>query len=222
MHTGGQDERLARLFIKGGRWALWFTLSISVPLMVYCTEIMTLYVGSEYHMAGAVMLMILITYPLEQSVRMLFPLAEASANIRKLSLSVLCMSLFNLGLTIILVGVYKLDAIGSALGTAISMLIFYPLILWPLAFKIAKVSWHEWIKKTLIPGTTPAVSCSLFLIVVREFIAIDSWLILFIACGAGGVVYLVTLLLWSLQPDERSQLRGLLAGFVPTKIKYVK
>jgi len=215
MHTGGQNERLGRIFLKGGRWALWFTLAVSVPLMVYSTEIMTLYVGDTYNTAGAVMLMILITYPLEQSVRMLFPLAEASANVRKLSLSLFAMSIFNLSLTLVLVGWFELDAIGSALGTAVSMLVFYPLLLWPLALKIAKVTWRSWITQTLMPGLIPAVVCSLFLVSVTLVIELDDWLSLFAACVGGGLVYVVTLIVFAMDHDERADLRRLATTIMP-------
>lgn len=224
MHTSGQQERLARVFLKGGRWALWFTLAVSVPLMVYGEQIITLYVGEDYKLAGTVMLLMLLTYPLEQGIRMLFPLAEASANIRKLSLAMFAMSITNLLLTLALVGKWELDAMGSVWGTVLSMLIFYPLVLWPLALKIAGVSWKVWFQRTVFPGVLPAIVSAVYLYLVGEIFNLNNWLALAVAVLTSGVVYLIILLVWALQEDEKRDLHTLISRYLPkfTKVQESK
>lgn len=214
MYATQQPERLSRAFLKGGRYALWFTLFISVPLMVYNHEIISLYVGSKFQQAGVVMLVILLVLPVSEGIKMLYPLAEASANIRTLSIYTLVISLFNLCLTLYLVGVLKMGALGSALGTAISIGLLYPVLLFPLSMKISNIKFNLWIKKTLLPGIRPAIAALIVLLTLKSIVSLDSWFKILGCISAGSLVYLSVLCLSCLQSDDRQDLEKVL-----TKLK---
>jgi len=212
MHTSGQTERLGRVFLKGGRWALWFTLFVSVPLMLYGREVITLYVGKEFELAGAVMFLVLLAFPVEQGIRMLFPLAEATAAIRRLSLSLLAISIFNLSLTIYFVGVLKMGALGSGLGTALSVVLLYPLLLWPLAFRIAKIDFRTWLRKTLWPGLLPGMASAIVLLALKGVVSLDSWFNVFCCISVGSLAYLAALWFRGLQEEEHHELQKFYAS----------
>ena len=209
MHTTGQPERLGRVFLKGGRWALWFTLIATAPLMVFGPELVSLYVGAEYRNAGLVMILVLVMFPFGQGCRMMFPIADATANVRAISLSVFAMSLFNLVLTIILVGTFNMGAIGSALGTAISIALFYPLVLWPLSLKISHVDFSTCLKKILWPGLLPFTISVGVLFGLKKTFVINDWSEIFGCMVAGGLAYLLVLLTMCLQTEDRDDLRKL-------------
>lgn len=206
MHATGQVDRLRNVFLKGGRWALWFSLFVAVPFMVYGKEIILLYIGPEYQAAGVVMLLVLLIFPFGQGARMLYPLAEATARIRRLSVYHLAMSTFNLALTLYLVGILKMGAIGSGLGTAVSIALFYPLF-WHLGLQIADVKLKVWLKKTLAPGLAPSVASIAVLLGLRAFVPLDSWLNVFACVSAGSLAYLLVLGLAGLQPEDQADLR---------------
>ncbi len=208
MYATNRSERFSHLFLQGGRWAMWLTLFVSVPLMVYGRELITLYVGSEFRLAGIVMLLVLLQYPIGQGVRMLFQIAEATANIRKLSLCLLAMSLFNLGLTLYMVGVLEMGALGSGIGTAISALVFYPLLLWPLGLKMSGVKLTTWVRRTFGPGLLPASVAVLVLLGLKIIVPLDSWINLFLCMFAGSFAYVVVLFLGALQKEDRNELNA--------------
>ena len=211
MHSTGQKDRLRNVFLKGGRWALWFSLFVAMPLMVYGRELITLYVGTEYETAGLVMLLVLLVFPFGQGTRMMYPLAEATARIRRLSVYLLAMSAFNLALTLYLVGVLKMGAMGSGLGTAISIALFYPLFCM-LGLQIAEVKGRVWIRKTLIPGLLPSLSALLVLGGLKVLVPLDSWLAVILCSAAGGCAYLATIYFACLQPEDRNDLEKLLSA----------
>jgi len=206
MYVTNQSDRFGAIFLQGGRWALWLTLFVSVPLMVCGRELITLYVGPEFQMAGTVMLLVLLQYPVGQGVRMLFQISEATANIRKLSMCLLAMSLFNLGLTLYMVGVLNMGAIGSGLGSAIAAMIFYPMLLWPIGLKMADVRLFIWVRRTLLPGLLPAASGAATLVLLKMFVPLDSWLYLFACMLAASAVYVAVLWFVALQKEDRKEL----------------
>lgn len=208
MYANNRAERFGKIFMQGGRWALWLTLFVAVPLMVCGREFITLYVGAEFQLAGTVMLLVLLQYPVSQGVRMLFQVSEARAAIRTLSMCLLAMSLFNLGLTLYMVGVLKMGAFGSALGSAVSAFVFYPLLLWPLGFKMADVRFTTWARKTLGPGLLPAAAAVPTLLGLKLLVPLDSWVNLFLCLLAGSVVYAVVLWLGALQNEDRHELKA--------------
>ncbi len=207
MYANNRAERFGKIFMQGGRWALWLTLFVAVPLMVCGREFITLYVGAEFQLAGTVMLLVLLQYPVSQGVRMLFQVSEATAQIRTLSMCLLAMSFFNLGLTLYMVGVLKMGAFGSALGSAISAFVFYPLLLWPLGLKMADVRFTTWIRKTLGPGLLPAAVVVPTLLGLKLVVPLDSWTNLFLFLLAGSVTYAIVLGLGALQEEDRSEFK---------------
>jgi O-antigen/teichoic acid export membrane protein len=214
MHATGQSDRLSRVYLKGGRWALWFTLFVATPLMVYGREIVNLWVGSEFESAGLVMCLLLLSFPLGQGCRLMFPIADATAKIRQLSLRLFSMSIFNLGLAIYLVGVLDMGAMGSGIGAAVSVTLFYPLLLWPLGLKIANVSLSMWLKKTILPGLLPAAVSVAVLLGMRALLPFDSWPQMILGLIAGSLAYVATLWFGCLQEEDLADFRKLLLGVV--------
>ena len=218
MYANNRSARFGDIFLQGGRWALWLTLFISVPLMVCGRELITLYVGAEFQLAGTVMLLVLLQYPVGQGVRMLFQVAEATANIRRLSVYLLAMSLFNLGLTLYLVGVLDMGALGSGIGSAVAALLFYPLLLWPLGFKLANVNVATWIRSTFVPGLLPAAVAVPVLIALRMVVPLDSWINLLACFAAASIAYLAVLWLAALRPEDRRELAAVRTKLAQTPL----
>jgi O-antigen/teichoic acid export membrane protein len=207
IHATGEVARFPGIYLKVGRWSLWASLFLAIPLMVYGREIMTVYVGSEYRMAGTVMCLLLLRFPVSEGVRMLFAIADAQGRIRRLALYLLVMGFFNVALTLYLVGVLKLGAVGAALGTTAAIGIGGPLLLWPLGSKMAQVPISTWVKKTLCPGLLPAAVCAMVLGLLRATVTANSWLTIFLCVSAGSAVYILTLLFAGLQREDWKEMR---------------
>jgi O-antigen/teichoic acid export membrane protein len=207
MHTMGQPDRLSRVFLQGGRWGLFLTLIAVAPLMVFGSELITLYVGSEYQLAGTIMALLIVMFPLSQGVRMLFFIADASANNRGYSLSLLARSTFSLSLTLYLVGVLEMGALGAALGTAITMVLFYPLLFWPLGLKIGMVDFTTFFKKTLGPGLLPFIVSLCTLFGLKHYFSIEGWLEIIGCITIGSAFYILVLLTVCLQSEDKQDLK---------------
>jgi O-antigen/teichoic acid export membrane protein len=204
MHATGQTDRLRSVFLRGGRWTLWVTMFVAVPLMVFGREIITLYVGSEYRLAGIVMVLVLLIVPIGYGTKMLFPIAEATGDIRRLSIYCLAMGMLNLALTLYLVGKLEMGAIGSGLGSAISFLIFYPVLFWPLAVRIAHVRFGVWIRETMWPGLLPAMASGMVLWCLKQVVEIDNWVNLIGCVVVGVVTYAIVLWFGALEKADRA------------------
>jgi len=196
MHAKEQKERLANLYLRGGRVALWMTLLLIVPLIVYRNELLRLYLVDSYATyasAASVMILLLGVFPLSYAQVMLPKIARATAIIRLFTMSVLAAQLINLLLTILLVGRYQMGALGSALATFLVALIFNPFVYWPLGLKLLNLPLSRFVKETLVLGWAPAIATAVVLELLRQAVEPNSWLTLGGCILIGFLTYLTLL-----------------------------
>lgn len=201
------NERFKRIYTRGGKYSLWMGMIITVPLIVYRKELMLLYVGEKYSDSSLVLMLLLLTVPFTFGHVMLNKIAFAIGKIRDLSITMLVMQIVNLILTIYLVGVQKMGAVGSALSTAIVMSAGYTGLYVPMGFRLLKLTFPTWIKETCIPGLLPGcVSCLIWLI-LRNLVQPTTWLSLILCCISGGIVYVTVLVMFCFGQYEKDELR---------------
>lgn len=206
MHSTGDRARLGNAFLRGGRYALWATLLIACPLMVFRHPLIDLYIGETYAVAATVILLLMSTYPFSYSNTMLPKIAIATAQVSLFFAAAFGVQLVNLGLTLYLVGPLKLGAKGSALSTFVTTLIGQPLIFWPMGLKMTRVGLGRYYRETLLPGLAPSVAGLAAWIALLAFTPSDSWFWLGVNFALGAVVYVLALLVFCLQPGERRDL----------------
>ena len=211
MYATGDRDRLRNTFLRGGRYALWASLFVSAPLMVFCQEVIQVYLkerATMYAAAAPVMLLLLASLPFGYGVVMLSNLAIASAKIRPWTTRLVGLQLFNLGLTIYLVGWLKMGAVGSALGTFVTHALGWPLLVWPLAMRLTGISFGRWLRETLGPGLAPALAALPLWLLLKYMVHPASWLGLGLCAAAGLAVYTVVLFVFCMQPADRADLRA--------------
>lgn len=160
MHAHDQKPRLAAAYLRGGRISLWASLFMAVPLIVFGHDYLALYLGSEYEAhteAATVMILLLLGFPLTYPTMMFSRICFARGDIRPVAVRSIAAQLGNLALTLLLVGVFHMGAIGSATATLVSFAVIQPCFFWPLAIHTLGLSWHRFIAETLVPGLIPAV-----------------------------------------------------------------
>ena len=206
MHAQNDKRRLGNTYLRGGRYALWVSLLLVVPLIIFRKELILVWVGETYLTAATVMALLLALFPIQYGNVMLPKLSIAKGILRPWAIRSLIMQLVNLGLTIYLVGFLKMGAIGSALSTFIILLVGEPLLQLPLGLRLSGVSLQRWLRQTLIPGFVPGLSGAVVWFGCGALVRPDSWISL-IACGiCGAVVYLIVLFTVALQPLDRKDL----------------
>lgn len=209
MHAERSKDRLRNTYIRGGRYALWATLLLVVPAMVYRQELVMLYVGPKYLKAATVMGLLLVQFPFWYGHTLLPGIAHATAQIGTLVRRSILIQSANLALTLYLVGVLRMGAIGSALA---SLLVGIPgtlFILYPLGFRMIGVSMGRWVRETLFPGILPGLVTAPALLALKAFVKPESWVNLGGCFGCGTVFYIAVLLRYSLHPIDREDLQRL-------------
>jgi len=217
MHATGDRARLARTYLRGGRYALWAALFLAVPLIVYRRELMLLYVGSRYLQAATVMGLLLLGFPLTYGNVMLLRLAYATAQPGPVARRQIALQLVSLGLALYFVGVRGMGAVGCALAALLAAAILQPALMWPLGLRMAGVPFTTWARQTLGPGLLPAVAGLGVWIALERLIQPTGWVPLGVCAGLGATCYVVVLFSLALKPYERDELRQAL-GLVRSRL----
>ncbi|MGB2985880.1 MAG: lipopolysaccharide biosynthesis protein [Phycisphaerae bacterium] len=209
MHAKGQTERLRNTYLRGGRIALWVSLFVAVPLIIYRKEVVGLYLMGEYPQAATVMGLLLAIFIPIYGNNMMIHIAIATGEIGQVTWRTLLMQLLNLGLTFWLVWGLGMGAVGSALSTAAVYFLIYPWLLWPVGWRLAGVRPGEWLKETIVPGFLPVIAGGAAWLALQWTVAPSSWGALIACIVAGWAVYGLFLERFGLRAAERSDLQRL-------------
>jgi O-antigen/teichoic acid export membrane protein len=213
LHTLGRESSLKSAYLRGGRYALWFTLFFAVPLIIFSEEIIVLYVGHDYLPAALVMTILMLTTPFEYGNVMIVGIARARGDMKTVALCTLLAQIINMILTILVVYHTGMGAIGAAAATAFVTVFFEPLMMWPLGFRLANVTLNEFLEKTLKPGLIPSVMTAIVLVSLKIFFLPYSWLSLFLCASTGGVVYGCVLYAFCFQPVDKRDIEAIVKQF---------
>lgn len=193
MHAASEKERLQSAFLRGNRIALWVFLLPALPLALFSTRIIELYIGPKLWLAAVLLQINFLSMLVMIPSAMFAPIAEATGKLRAFSLLVLATHLVNLALTFLLVGGLGLGAIGSCVSTAVASVLFYPLFIWPLSRKNLDIGMSGWLREVLWPGVLPALCVTPVFVVGAVFIDTGTLLGLLCVLALGGVAYVLCL-----------------------------
>ena len=207
MHVTGKNEQVQNTYLRGGRYALWVTLFMAVPLMVYARELIKLYVGETYGAAATVFILLAASCPVIYGHILVSGVAMATAQMRSWCLRLLIFQLVNLGLTLYFVGIRHMGAVGSALGTFVAMVFVWPVMIWPLGLRLTGLSWGRWFRETAWSGLLPAGVSAVAWLALKILFQPASWLAVGACVAVGMVLYAATLWVFCLQPADRSDLK---------------
>lgn len=208
LNAVNDDTRLRRFFLQGCRYDMWAALFVAVPLIVFAPTFVTLYVGPRFLDAATVIMLLFASHAFLFSQSFLYKVAHAKARIGAFTVLAFVTNLGTVALSLTLVGGFKLGAIGAALAAcimrAVSMLAFIP-----LSVRLTGVPVSTWLRETVLPGVTPALLAAIVCATLRVFVAPASWLSLGLCTAAGGLVYVLVLVGFAMQPEDRQLLRDL-------------
>ena len=209
LHAQGRPEQLRRVYLRGGRLALWAILAIVVPVAAFAPELVSLYLrerSAQYGDAALVMALLLACYPMMYAKVLLGRVAVAKAQLRAFMLIMLVSEVSNVLLTLYFVGKLGLGAVGSALSTFVVATIADLAGYWPLSLVLLELRFDRFVRATLLPGLLPALfaaSCCLFM---RSRISPGTWLELGFAVACVVAVYAIVLIGFCLQREDKADL----------------
>lgn len=207
MHARKEEHYLiSKTYLRYGRYYTWAFLFIALPVIVFSHEFIRLYIGDTYQLAALVIILLLTESLICLGNFMIYSLAIATEHIKELAIRTSIAQFFNLLLTLILVGIFKLGALGSALSTFIIHYLGAIFMEIPLGLKLAKVTFSDWLKKSVIPGYLPALFTLPLLIIIKIFYPPDNWLSLILFSGLGCCFYLLFLGIFCLQHEDKIDL----------------
>ncbi len=220
MHATDAKDRLRNAYLRGGRYGLWATLFLAVPLMIYSQEIIRIYVGEKFLAAATVVILLLATYPVVYGNVMMANIAIATAGIRPLALRALLIQVINLLLTLYLVAVRGMGAVGSALATFLTMMFIWPAMNCGFALRLADATFGRWLRETIWPGWLPGLVAAAVWILLKIMARPSTWLSLGGCIVCGLACYVVVLLTFCLQPQDRQDLQKVTGRVFASSVGY--
>lgn len=210
MHARSETARLSNTYLRIGRLGLWSVLCFVVPGIVFRREVILLYVGAQYLPAATVMAILLIALPMSYGNALGWLIAAAQGKIRMMGIRTVIAQSGHLLATLVLVGILKLGAVGSAFGALVGGAVLHPIIMWRFSASVASVSLSRWFRETVLRGVTPALMSVPFFLAARYLVNPDSWQRLGLCVLGGELAYVASLVLFSLAEDDRGDLAELL------------
>jgi O-antigen/teichoic acid export membrane protein len=209
MYAKNRDDMLSAAFLRLGRFAMWASMLMIVPLIVFRQEFFQVYLRERFqtYVPATVVMPLLLSYlPIAYSITGLDQIVVATAKNRGYMVFTSLSQLLNLILTFFFVATLHMGAVGSALatfcaGAAVTLFAFFP-----LAMKLTKLKVREYLRRTLLPGIAPAIAGMAAWILLRTLVTPSTWLELCLCVLCGVVVYLLVLVAWCLQPKDRTDL----------------
>ncbi len=207
-----QDRvRLASTVYRAGRYALWSSLIIAVPLAVYSGAFVDLYVGSEYPYTATVIVLLMSTFPFTQPTVLLAMASMATARVREFFLPAFLFQLAGLGLMLLFSIQLGLGAAGVALALAtitVGSQVFY---FWRFCLNLTNTSFGSFGKEVLLRGLAPAATGLVAWEALNFIYQPSSWFQLGGCAAFGGAIYLATLFSVGLAENDRRDLVAQLA-----------
>ncbi len=214
MHAIGAKERVRNVYMRGGRMALWVTLMVALPAIIYSRTLIRLYIGNAFMDAAVVIAFTLACLPLHNGAWMIWHVANATGRIRALGIRSLVIQLLVIGATFYLVREHGWGAVGAAFASFGIAVATTSLTLWPLGLKLANVEFATWVRQTLVPGLAPGCVAAVAWVALDIVAKPNSWIGLGLCTGLGILCYTAILVGFCLEPRDKQDLATIL-----TKVK---
>ncbi len=214
VHTTGGPAALETPCIRGSRYTMWAALLVATPLSAFRQQLWSHYLGSKlevYADVPVVMVLLLMRYWIEGPICMLGMAAYATKRVRTLSTLVIAQSVSNVAITVYFVHVLHMGAIGSALGTLISVVIWDLFVMWKFTLNLLGLKFGPWFKAAVWRAVLPSAVAGLFALGWRHWMQPETIPELLLATAIVASVYVLSLLLFCLDEDEHRRLKQLFA-----------
>ena len=207
-----QRKVLTAFFTKVGRMQFLLLALIGSGFVLFGQQFLNLWVGPGYRESYYVALACMLpgTIPLIQNVGIEIQRAENRHHYRSVIYGII--AAFNVAVSIYLCQIW--GAAGAALGTGAACILGHGLIMNLVYHKQININilafWRSILGQML--GIVPAFAVGVLIV---KFVAIDSWIKLFLFVAVYMVSYLVSVLLFALNAEEKAMVRNLVKKFYP-------
>ena len=217
VETNKSNKEVSDEFIKAGRLQYLLVILVISGFILFGREFIYLWAGESYETSYfiACILMIPVTIPLIQNVGI--SILQAKNMHRFRTLLYVGISILNIFISIPLAKMYS--GIGSALGTAFSLILGNIIIINIYYYKRAKIDIPRfW--KNILKMSLPMIVIFLFGILLNIYIKINyNWIILFLKITIYTVIYLIITYKFSMNIYEKNLFKSVINKFKIHKIR---
>ncbi len=179
------EAALEEFYYRGGRYYLWAALLLAAPLLVFADPIISLYTNKPDYADAAVVLAISFgIYPILWASAMYYQVAFAIGRIGAYNICNIALQAITFLMLILFIWGLDQGAVGAAKAIALSHGLVTAFLLWPMGLRLVKGRWTFFARQTVAPGIAPFLAALVACLVYRNFITVNSWMLL----GAGALV----------------------------------
>ncbi|MGD1881861.1 MAG: hypothetical protein ACFB11_05980 [Paracoccaceae bacterium] len=211
MNALNDKARLAATVLRGGRYGLWVSMLVAVPMTIYADVFVQLYLGSNYEAASWVIILFMVIFLFTQPTILLATTAMATKSVREFFLPAFLFQCFGLALMFVFAAIFELGAIGVTLGLTISTALSQLLYFWHFCLKLTGRRFSEFFQTTLVRGLIPACVAGVAWVLLKFGMPPDTWAALLMQGFVGACVYVLALLAFCLDAGEKHDLQALKA-----------
>lgn len=206
MAAQGNLPQLGKTYARGGRYALWLSMAIGTPGIVYAQEFITLYLGPDHAATGQVMQIMFLTFPFAYASGLLSRVVIALGELRSFFLHAVLSGLAIAAGVFLVLTLTDYGLLGVALAVLAVHIIWQLGVFWPMGLKLTGLRWSEFLRDTVVKGLLPSLGGLCIWLPLKYAGLADGWAG-FLSCGfVGGLAYCATVALFCLTREERSQL----------------
>jgi len=200
-------DAVKALYFRGGKYHLWATLVLVAPLVVFGGSIVQLYVGEDYLRTAQVFTTLLMMYPFIWASAMFYRVAHANGNVGAFFRCEIITVIVSVPVLYLLIAVFKMGALGAALGVAVPSVLNHVLQIWQKGLKTVAGSWRQFYRETLVPGLLPFGGAIVVSVIFRNLVSLDNWLVIGLGSGVAMLVYLWVMVQFCFDVDDRAILK---------------
>ena len=194
------DEEISNLFIKTGRIQYLVMALVITGFVLFGKQFIALWAGKEYLTSYfiACILMIPVTIPLIQNVGISILQAKNSHKFRSVLYAIIAIA--NIAASIPLAKTW--GGIGSAIGTAASLIIGNGIIINIYYYKKVKINIPKfWIQ--IIKMSVPIIPLVITTFFALKYIQLSNWITLAVGIGIYGVIYFIIAYVFMMNSYEK-------------------
>lgn len=193
---------IRQMYTSGTKYMIIISNLINVGVMVLGGALIAIWMGPKYkELCETVLLILFINLFIQGPQLISYSVLQGLAKQKVYSYVSLGVSFANLFLSIILVQSWGI--VGVAIGAAVPQILFHGVFVPLYTLKVLEMSPWQYFKNTYLVTLLPTVAFLGSLIFVNEYYYPEGYLSLFLSGGICAVLYLVCVLLFSLNRDEK-------------------
>jgi O-antigen/teichoic acid export membrane protein len=206
--------RLMSTVIRGARYAIWASMLVATPLIVFADVFIDLYLGDGFEAAGITLLLFMVMFPFLHSTALLAHTAIATARVREFYLPAFFFPFAGLIVTIMTARYSDVDAVIVTVVLTATVIVSQVGYFWSLQLRIVGAGFHQFARSVLIRGLLPATAAAMVMAGLRVASPPGTWFSLLTFSAIGVLTYAFALVVFAATPRDKSDVSNIISGTV--------